>query len=87
MVGMQELVVVKGGKVRILFISILGFRVLQLFFVGILFLIKLDVNIGGYLELGIDFDSKFIVEILSIINVKFGGEIYGKYLSIKVKDL
>lgn len=50
-------------------------------------MIKLDVNIGGYLELGTDFDSKFIVEILSIINVKFGGEIYGKYLSIKVKDL
>lgn len=50
-------------------------------------MIKLDVNIGGYLELGMDFDSKFIVEILSIINVKFGGEIYGKYLSIKVKDL
>lgn len=34
-----------------------------------------------------DFDSKFIVEILSIINVKFGGEIYGKYLIIKIKDL
>lgn len=87
MVGMQELVVAKGGKARISSTSISGPRASQLSPAGTLSLTKLDVNTGGYLELGTDSDSKFTVEILSIINVKFGGEIYGKYLSIKAKDL
>lgn len=90
MVGVQELVVAKSGKARISSTSISGPRASQLSPAGTLSLTKLDINTGGYLELGTDSDSKFTVEILSIINVinvKFGGEMYGKYLSIKAKDL
>ena len=87
MVGVQELVVASGGRAQITSSSNSGPRASQLSPTGTLSLTRLDVNTGGYLALGTDSDTKFMLDVLSSINVKFGGEIYGRYLRTQSADL